>query len=260
MSKIIKVKLSDLKQDFYVREKLIESHWFLMAELMDAGVKFPPIEITEDNRLIEGRHRVRAAQFLDRETIEAIVVPDKGELESVSHAFEANYGGSLPPTTEDLIHTFTYLIEKSISRDKIIQQFSKFIPKEIVGVYFQKASSNVSNKRVYEAIRLIKDNGLDIHEAAKKVGLKSIAQIKNEIDRRIGSGEVKVPKFKSIFSSKFTQFNNSNGHLITQLRSAYKNGEISGEEVADTLKHLGDLISNTNRLYEDWQSRFAKMK
>lgn len=260
MSKIIVVKLSDLKKDFYIREKLVEEHWFLMAELMDAGVKFPPIEITEDRNVEEGRHRIRAAEYLGRETIEAVIVPDKGELESVSHSLEVNYGGSLPPTTEDLIHTFTYLIQKSIPREKIIQQFSKFIPKSVVGTYFQKASSNVTNKRVYEAINLIKENGLDIHEAAKKVGLKSIAQIKNEIDRRLGDIKPKIPNFKAIFASKFANFNTSNGHLISQLRIAYKNAEISAETVADTLKTLGDLISNTNKVYQDWQARFAKMK
>ena len=201
MAKIIKVKLSELKKDFYVREKLIESHWFLIAELMDAGTPFPPIEITEDFRVQDGRHRIRAAEFLERETIEAVIIPDKGKLASVSHALEANYGGSLPPTGEDIIHTLTYL----------------------------------------------------------EVGLKSTAQIKNEMDRRLGKGQSKIPNFKAIFAAKFATFNNSNGHLITQLRTAYKNAEISSETVADTLRALGDLISNTKKVYEDWQARFAKI-
>lgn len=242
------------------REKLIEDHWFLMAELMDAGVKFPPIEITEDRRVQDGRHRVRASEYLDRETIEAVVVPDKGELESVSHALEANYGGSLPPTKEDIMHTLTYLIEKSISKDKIIHQFSKFIPDPVIKTLYQKASSNVVNKKVYAAIGLITNNGLDIYEAAKKVGLKNTAQIKNEMERRIGTGQSKIPNFKAIFASKFAHFNNSNVHLVTQLRNAYKNAEISAETVTDTLKTFGDLIPNTNRVYEDWRARFAKMK
>ena len=260
MSKIIKVKLSDLKKEFYVREKLKEDHWFLMAELMDAGVKFPPIEIFEDYRVQEGRHRIRAAEYLNLETIDAVIVPDKGELESVSDALEANFGGSLPPAREDIIHTLTYLIEKSIPRDKIIHQFSKFIPNQLINILYGKAASNISNKRVYAAIGLITNDGLDIHEAAKKVGLKSIAQIKNEIERRHGKGQPKIPNFKAIFASKFATFNNSNGHLITKLRQAYKEATISEETVADTLKTIGDLISNTTKIYEDWQSRFAKMK
>ena len=244
MAKIIKVKLSELKKDFYVREKLIESHWFLIAELMDAGTPFPPI---------------RAAEFLERETIEAVIIPDKGKLASVSHALEANYGGSLPPTGEDIIHTLTYLIEKSIPRDQTINQFSKFIPKSLVNTFYKKAYSNICNKKVYAAIGLITGKGLDIYEAAKEVGLKSTAQIKNEMDRRLGKGQSKIPNFKAIFAAKFATFNNSNGHLITQLRTAYKNAEISSETVADTLRALGDLISNTKKVYEDWQARFAKI-
>ena len=255
---IVEVKVSELVNGFYVREKFNDNHLAMLLSLSEGGVKFPPIEITKEKEIIDGRYRTELAKLLDKEFIEAIIIKDgKAETELAAQALGANLGGSLPPTKEDIIHTIKYLIGKSFPKDEIISKLSRPLPASMVRVLYLRATSEIAKAKGFRGAHLVKEDGLSIEEAAKRVGLKTIKPIQDAL--KIGQRD-KLPKFNSIISSKFVYLNRGNGRLITTLFNAYKDGEISSDEVLERLDFLGKAISNTNRLFSDWQSRFSKMK
>jgi hypothetical protein len=72
--KIINVKLEDLKYGpHYVRLTINLDHKAYLLSLMEGRIDVGPITITEDNIVIDGRHRVDAAKDLHWETIKARV-------------------------------------------------------------------------------------------------------------------------------------------------------------------------------------------
>lgn len=258
MANVIEVKISELVNGFYVREKFDDKHLAFLLSLHEGGIKLPPIEITKDKVVVEGRYRIELHKLLDKEYIEAIIVKDgKSEAELVSYALGRNIGGSLPPTKDDIIHTMRHLIEKGISKDEIMTAMSKSIPASMARVLLSRAGADIANAKGLRGARLVRDEGLSIEEAAKRVGLKTIKPIRDAMN--IGKTD-KLPKFNSIVSAKFSYLNKGNSRLITGLLNSYKDGEISSDGVLERLEFLGKAIANTNRLFADWQSRFSKMK
>ena len=78
-AKEIVLNIAEIKEEFFVRAKLNEDHALYLAELVEAGIKLPPVEIaySEDGAaiLVDGRHRIHAyGVVLDRKSIPAVVV------------------------------------------------------------------------------------------------------------------------------------------------------------------------------------------
>ena len=84
MSKIVTVKLSELKRRLFVSKSLDEGRVVgksldedrleYLQQLSDAGEKFPPIKITKDYVLVDGWLRVELAERIGQTTIEAEIV------------------------------------------------------------------------------------------------------------------------------------------------------------------------------------------
>src|SRR5207248_3053577 len=109
-----KVKLTSIQTAFFVRKRLDEDRVIQLALLMENGADIPPIRITEDHILIDGRHRIEAARLASWTAIDAQIEPsqsDKGLL--ITEAFNANCGGSVPPTRADILFTIQQLLQQA---------------------------------------------------------------------------------------------------------------------------------------------------
>jgi hypothetical protein len=62
----ISVRIEDLQMNLFVRWQLNEEHALYLAELIENGVLLPPIKITPDMVVIDGRHRIEAHILLNR--------------------------------------------------------------------------------------------------------------------------------------------------------------------------------------------------
>ncbi|HNS34400.1 MAG TPA: ParB N-terminal domain-containing protein [bacterium] len=102
---LVSVLISDLNKNLFVRQELDQNHVLYLAELIEAGVVLNPIEITPDMAVIDGRHRIEAAELNSQVEIKARIVSISDESELVARAYRANVGGALPPTQEDTEHT-----------------------------------------------------------------------------------------------------------------------------------------------------------
>ncbi|HNP75515.1 MAG TPA: ParB N-terminal domain-containing protein, partial [bacterium] len=84
--------ISDLNKNLFVRQELDQNHVLYLAELIEAGVVLNPIEITPDMAVIDGRHRIEAAELNSQVEIKARIVSISDESELVARAYRANVG------------------------------------------------------------------------------------------------------------------------------------------------------------------------
>jgi hypothetical protein len=258
MAKIITVKIADIKDGFYVREKMDDDRVLFLASLIDAGVELSPIKLTPNLEIIYGRHRREAHKFLDRETIKAEILEGKDDvLTLINLSLEENLGGALPPTKEDIIHTIKHLINKSYSQQQILNSLQNHLPRSMLRVLYQRASSDIVKKKTAAAIDLM-SKGATIKYAAETEKV-SVEAIQKELKHRSNKNGNGTHNLRAIFQNRFNHFNRSNGQLVMQLFQEYQTGDRTKNDTNDTMKLLGKLIGNQNRLWMDWESRFNKI-
>jgi len=230
---------------------------YLMG-LIDGGVDVGPITITPDFRIIDGRHRAEAYKHLDLTTIKARTEEDGNFLTLTGKALNANIGGSLPPTRRDLEHTMIYLIKNGAGRDKIIDEFSKYLPKSLLRVSYQRGIHAVNKQKINRAISLLTDSPtLTIKKVAELVGIdpKHIQNRIDEMNKKSANGKW-LASTKTSLSRRFSHFNKSNGQLVRKIFEDFDDGEISEKELSASLEYLSQLISNQNRVWQDWDKRW----
>lgn len=87
----------------------------LYAEAMAKGDKFPPIVVYKNGSLyvvMDGNHRVRAADTADVATLAAYVVKDPAQAQVQAFTFEANTKHGLPTSLQDRIRQAIYLVSR----------------------------------------------------------------------------------------------------------------------------------------------------
>lgn len=108
--KAVKVAIKDLRINLFVRKELDVDRVLDFALKMESGVEFPPIIITPNMDVIDGRHRIEGADTCGRTEILAVFQDVQDEVELICTAYNANVGGALPPTTNDTEHTVMLLL------------------------------------------------------------------------------------------------------------------------------------------------------
>src|SRR6185295_7795657 len=71
----------------------------------------PAIKITNDNIVVDGRHRIEAHELNNLADIRCEVIEAGDETALIVMAYKENVGGSLPPTPDDTEHTVMLLLE-----------------------------------------------------------------------------------------------------------------------------------------------------
>jgi hypothetical protein len=79
--KVIQVPVSEIKIPVYVRKQADDDRVLFFAELYNAKADIPPIQITVDNRLVDGRHRLLAQELNDQTHVECEIVESYSTLE-----------------------------------------------------------------------------------------------------------------------------------------------------------------------------------
>jgi hypothetical protein len=256
MEKIIQIKLSEIKDEFYLRFRLNEDHVSYLSSLMDGGTDLGPIRLTEDYIIIDGRHRVEAAKFLDRETIGAIIEKDGNFLNLVQRGLALNIGGALPPSPKDLEYLISGLIDKGFTHAKITEALGNILPNSMLRKIIHHVKWRTNQKRLVQGVSLIIDSRMTLERAAKSVGISPEA-LKRFLDgkrNKINGEEFTLTKMG--LTKRYTKFNKSNGKVITSIFDGFDKGEITRGEMDSLFKHLAKLVTNQNRMYMDWDRRW----
>lgn len=258
MHKVIEVEIRKLKDSFDIRSTLNQDHILFLWSLIDAGQELPPIKITKDYSIIDGRHRRVAYEHAGIPIIKAEVIDSDSTIEIIKQCLEANMGGALPPTKTDLYRTMMILINRKYSKERIINEFKSILPMGLIRVAHHQAQWQINNQKVNEAIDLIRTSDLTIKKAAEIIGI-SESSIKEKLDRKKVDGNGN-PHLKGTLSKMFTHFNKSLGKIVSKTFQDYEDAELTKLDTEAILKYLAKLIVNQNRMYGDWQKRWEYKK
>jgi len=90
----------------------------LYAEAMKAGDKFPPIVVyalKNDFIVMDGNHRVAAADIADLTELPAYIVEDPSPAQVETFTYEANTKHGLPTLLQDRLRQSIYLVDKGVT-------------------------------------------------------------------------------------------------------------------------------------------------
>jgi len=253
------VEISKLKQQVYVRQEINEDHMLMLACLIDGGTKMPPILITEDNVVVDGRHRVRAHTYLGLDKIQADIVRESGALRLLGLAVKQNLGGSLPINKKDLQHAIESMIDKNYILKQIQAELGQYLPSSTVKAVYANAQWSIRARRVRKAMDLMATTPtLSVADAAKMVGIgENILQA--AISKKKPIPPNVINQIKGKIKQKFVQINRGLGQEIRILITRWSEGEFSTEaidEIMDSYHHQSNnLMNNCEETIRRWSAK-----
>jgi hypothetical protein len=255
------VKLKDLKTTFFIRTGLDQDHVIKLSELYEGGKSLPPIKITPNNEVIDGRHRIEALElaFNKDHEIEAEVIVSKDPVELIVMAFQANEGGALPNSRADTIHTLQMLLTRGASERSIYEYFSN-TPRAVVRKWLEPAKRNLKRSLIQQGKEAVASGEGSVKEVAKKFGL-DVNDLKTAIaGPKVGVDSHGLAQMKSSISSRFYAVSRANQAMVKRLIVGFADGEVNEKVVNDVLEHLEHSLTSQKRRLKDWRSRFEAAK
>jgi len=258
MSKKIRtVKIEDIKQEVFVRKELSEDRWLQFAMWIDEGVDVGRPTLTEKYVVIDGRHRIRAFQYLGKKEIECEIVDLKDEVDMISEAWKANQGGALPPTQEDTELTVHELDKRGVK----VQEIAKLLglPPGITRTYIKNIRSKNKRITIKRAADAVAVGGLRATESAEKhkVPLRDLQQYL----KKAPPDPKGIPQIKRRLSHQYKSLAQKNGALLGDLMKKLEDGDASEVQVFGLLTHIERLQLQGHNTISNWRQRFeAKAK
>ncbi len=266
--KAVSLPLAQIKNKFDVRLALDQDRVIQFAGMYESGVDLPPIEVVEtaedEYAFIDGRHRAAARDYLNLTNVMAIIrngglIDDPGAL--FARALQANWGGSKPPTRDDIQHTILRMLESGLSRNAI-EKILVFIPRSSLRAYTAGAMNRLSRRKIALALDAISD-GATIENAAKRVALP-VERLKDVVSGKKGiwgkgrSQETQTcVELKTYISQHLFSANTGIAKKIQMLLASVDDGEISSNGAAGVLKAWKDHLRKSVSRVDDWEQRLA---
>lgn len=257
-TRLITLQVGDIKTNFFVRKHLNEDHVVTLADLYDHGVSLPPLQVSDDQvggyQLIDGRHRLEALKLIDRKEVECVLVETQGFADAVSHALEANVGGSLPPTRDDIEHTMKLLIEGGVPRIKIYDLMP--FPKGLIRRYLDVVQSELAKARMVRAVDAVASKGYTVAQAAHEFDIDLDALKLRLSGKKKSAAKDNLKNIKSAIGSRMRGLSQTNIGVIRKLFQQYEDGDMSSAQVLDVFEQLMRSMRRATRVVEDWSARF----
>lgn len=265
MSKPVNIPIEKIQNRFDVRKALDDDTVLHLAELYQAKVQLPPVSLVDMGdgtySFIDGRHRAAAKALLGDDSIPAIVQPmngSKGTMELYAQALRANYGGSKPPTREDIQHTVHRMVEQGAGLTAI-SRLIDFIPNSMLHNMVAAAKGHINRDKMRKAIQYVAE-GSNPAEAAKKFGVepKAVSDAIAGRKRKWSTGEGTIlAENKNHITRVLKAANLSIGKHMQDLLNQVEAGEVSPETVAKILNAWETHNKGTAHRIRDWRERLA---
>ncbi|HNW09057.1 MAG TPA: ParB N-terminal domain-containing protein [bacterium] len=248
---LVSVLISDLNKNLFVRQELDQNHVLYLAELIEAGVVLNPIEITPDMAVIDGRHRIEAAELNSQVEIKARIVSISDESELVARAYRANVGGALPPTQEDTEHTVLLLLDRGVAKKRIGELLG--LPASLARKYVNEVQFKLKRQRLQRAVLAVTEGGLTVAKAAEQYAVEP-AQLKEAL-----SGKKKkwgISEIKLALSNQYRASSKRNSSICKKMIEKFEDGDVTAKQAMSIFNHLEHLQRRSARLVADWKKRF----
>lgn len=249
--------ISEIVLRFYVRRHLNEDHMLQLAMLYDEGVSLPPLQITTDNELIDGRHRLEALKYLNRTEVECEVVECDDFNEIVAMAMKANMGGSLPPTRDDIEFTIRQLLERGLSVNRIIDLIP--LPKGMARTYITSVKAAIARAKMNQAVNDVAEGKLNPSQAAEKYEV-DLESLKTELRGKRKSRVKTLKAMKASVSRDFRSLSSRNAARYKALLQQYADAEIGEKNTEAVLNHIEHCIGEVQQRLGEWRARYDALK
>jgi transposase-like protein len=251
------VAVKDLKTNLFVRMSLDEDHVCNLADLLENGVKLPPITITPDHIVIDGRHRKEAYELCQIKEVVCEVIHGLSETEVIAMAYKANVGGPLPPTRKDTEHTVMTLLEQGVSKRGISSILG--LPPQLARKYVDEVQSRMTRAKLLRAAAAVTEEGLTVAKAAETYGV-DVNKLKELLSGRRRKHKQGIAEAKRQLTFAHKSLSSRNGRLMRELLVKLEDGDVNPRQVETIFAHVEQLQRRHARTITDWKKRFeAKM-
>jgi hypothetical protein len=250
---VVTAQISAISKRLFVRVSLDDDRVLFFVELIEAGEELPPLQVTRDMVLIDGRHRLEAYEFCDKADVRVELVDVKDEAELIAMAYVANCGGALPPTTQDTEHTVTLLLDRGVTKKRIGEMLH--LPPGLARKFITSVESKVARTSLLNAVSAVTNDGYTAPKAAEEFGV-DLDKLKDALSgarkrHREGIGEVQrelTVTFKSS-SAKVAA-------VLKNLFAQFDDGDVTVEQCLEVFGHLEKSRKAQVRVLSDWKARF----
>jgi DNA-binding transcriptional MerR regulator len=248
------IALKDLKTNLFVRSRLDQDWAIHLGELLDAGEKLKPIEINQENVVIDGRHRIEAHELNNLTEIEYTVTHTKDENDLIARAYRANLGGSLPPRAEDTEHTIRLLLQREEPIKTIAEMLG--LPPSITRRYAAIVRSKDERAKVHRAVMAVTEGGLNAAQAAEQHGA-DVEKVREALGGKSKKHKRGIEEMQRALTQQFKSNSQKIAALMRSVFEKYEDGDVSARHVGDIIDHIDNLLKRSNRNLADWKKRFA---
>lgn len=249
----MKKALTELHDSFDVRITPVDQDYVLdLAMLYESGVKLPPIDVTKDGMIVEGRHRYHA--MLLAGLTEADVKEVSGsKTELIIMAMAANQG-SKPMTARDVQYVIHQLLEQGMKELQIIhalQEKCGYTP-ELTRKHLFSIKSNQRLKKLMEATQLVLTKNLTPSVAAAKCGITE-----ESLQKYMGK---KIKQNSAAPASTLRRHDRTQrkryGRIMADALEAYRDGNLTEQEMRSCVEYFHRMSEAWEKLADDYQNRF----
>lgn len=257
MAKTIQVHLKDLTTKFDVRKKLDDSHVMNLAYLYEAGETLPPLLITKQMQIIDGRHRKTAMELAGRQVADCIFTTEESEGEMVIQAIKANVGGALPPTKADIVHSIILLLNQGWTERKIIDSMP--FPRSVGRKYAKDAWGFILEQKLRVAMKSIAEDGMTVKAASDKFGVPVEKLQEHMNPSRKKEKQKGIAWRKHHISRAYQGFGKKISHEIQRVVMDYEDNALTEEEALGLFEHIFELIKKSEKRIEEHRERFGNL-
>ena len=251
----VTVNVSELKTNLFVRERLDDDRVSMLLDLHLAGTPIDLIIINPDREIIDGRHRHMMYQIADIVEIKALEVDITDEEQLIAAAYQANLGGSLPPTRQDTEHTIAMLIKRDTTIKRIAEILS--LPPQMVRTYAKEVKAKLERQAMQAALNDMAQNGMTVQEAADKNRVP-VEKLKNAITpKRKKERKHQVSEVKRRLTALHRSLGIRESNIYKSLAERLEDGDLTAAQVNEILEHIAQLQRRSMRTHEDWAKRFG---
>lgn len=258
--KIVELPISDIKVDFYVRQSLSEEHVLALGMLFEANEQLPPIIVNEEYQVIDGRHRLKAADMVGRTHIHCEIRRGLERGEQILTALTENMGGSLPPKPADIRLAIQNMLNAGMKPLSIRKGLP--LPPSVATRYISDAQSAMSKQRITAAIEAVTEFEMSVKDAAEKFNI-DVEELRVAIrgkKKKTNDDALGLPKIKSALSSRYRSCSQHNAKMFDRLMNAFMDGECSEKIINETFDITEKMIMSQASNVNSWRQRLLAVK
>jgi hypothetical protein len=262
--KVVMIPLAQITNRFDVRTKLDEDRVLQLMGCYEAGQELPPIEVVQfaddGYAYVDGRHRGAARAYCNFTDIAAIVIDNPNDpAELFARALEANYGGSKPPTRDDITHTVVRMLELGATQTAIRERL-QFLPVGALKAYIASARGSIMKRKIAKAMDDIGDGlTIDTVAARYRIPLDSLKDVVKGKKGKWGKGRSTEAElaiaFKSYISTELRAANSGISKKMEFMLQKVDAGEMSYKAAKGVIHAWSEHLRKTGIRVMDWNAR-----